>query len=160
MNQLDQFLENRRTSGALARKITSESARTICNRYMIPAQSLMLDYGCGHGLDLVLYRSHGIDAHGFDPIHAPNGGKRFVGSYDFVTCTDVLNTLPTEPERMFCVEGILSALKMGGVGIISFHGSPAAAETLIAELFFRRQILSRKVISTKSLQAILFRKEI
>ena len=77
----------------------------------------LLDFGCGFGRDVAYYRSHGIDAVGFDP------GARFkdvahrvdtLGQYDVVTCTYVLNTLELNGNRNVVLEQAASAVKPGG----------------------------------------------
>ncbi|MEE8385658.1 MAG: methyltransferase domain-containing protein [Dehalococcoidia bacterium] len=79
----------------------------------------VLDYGCGHGADVVALREHQVDAIGFDPVHSPEGGAHQAGQFDIVTCHYVLNTLPSTAERMFVIDGMLAALKPGGRGFVT-----------------------------------------
>jgi SAM-dependent methyltransferase len=115
--------QHREASGrtALTRKTWSVPCRWLATQgHVLYKKSLrVLDYGCGYGKDVEELRGLGADAMGFDPVHCPEGGKHAMGTFDVVFCTHVLDTLPTAAERMFVVQGILTALRPGGVAYVT-----------------------------------------
>ena len=104
---------NREASGKTAMHRTGPSApfKRLCTAGVLMGR--ILDYGCGHGADVRAMLDLNIDAIGWDPVHSPDTPIA-IEAYDTVLCTYVLNTLPTAPERRFCVMGAMKALKPGG----------------------------------------------
>lgn len=69
----------------------------------------ILDWGCGHGDDVVYLRN----AYGYDPHHQPNLPTRGV-KYNTVLCTYVLNTIPEYHDRCVILEEALEYLANRG----------------------------------------------
>jgi len=62
----------------------------------------IFDWGCGYGYDLDYFRSKGFITEGWDPVHRPDTppDKYIPGSFNWVHCASVLNTLPNPDERL------------------------------------------------------------
>lgn len=67
----------------------------------------VLDYGCGHGYDVIECRKRGMDIHGFDKFQQEWNSPP-TGTYDVVTCNYVLNVIECPAERKELVEYIKS----------------------------------------------------
>jgi Methyltransferase domain len=97
---------------AIARRGPSNPARLLIEE--LKGAGDVLDFGCGHGADVVYYRAAGLDAVGYDPYRgfgAPWPEGRLFGA---VTVTYVLNVLPTEKLRLDALAKAASALAPGG----------------------------------------------
>jgi DNA phosphorothioation-associated putative methyltransferase len=63
---------------------------------VINPDTTVLDYGCGHGGDVRRLRDRGVDAHGWDPVHAP---KSDVQPAHVVNLAYVINVVEDPVER-------------------------------------------------------------
>lgn len=126
------LLHHREASGrtAIDRKHWSAPCRWLieCGSVICDSASV-IDYGCGKGADVRALRELRLYVVGFDPVHAPEGGIGATGTFDVAFCTYVLNTLPTLSERMFVVEGILTALRPGGRAFVTVSRGVATGWT-------------------------------
>lgn len=55
----------------------------------------LLDFGCGHGMDVAFLREKGFDVVGYDPVYAPDYPE---GRFDTILCHYVLNVLLPEEQ--------------------------------------------------------------
>lgn len=78
---------------AINRKTASAPCKYLrANGYLYGFKSL-LDFGCGHGADLEFYKLSMRSVRGYD-CNQESFSAPIVGSFEVVTCTYVLNTLP------------------------------------------------------------------
>lgn len=83
---------------AIKRKKLSRPTRLATEKQIIQSDSLVLDYGCGRGTDVVYLRERGIDATGYDPIFFSD--KTVLDkTYDVVLLNYVLNVIEDVIER-------------------------------------------------------------
>ena len=61
------------------------------------SSNTFFDYGCGQGSDVRGLKGLGHDAHGWDPVHRPDGQKR---EADVVNLGYVLNVIEDPAERL------------------------------------------------------------
>lgn len=96
-------MDNVKNAGrtAIARTAPSAPSRFILSQ--IGPIDALLDYGCGKGADLAGYANEVKFVAGYDPNHAP---LEILESFDVVTCTYVLNTLPRLAERAAVLKGL------------------------------------------------------
>lgn len=101
---------------ALRRKRPSKPLRHALDCGMINRTQRVLDYGCGHGVDVSHMRGLYIDATGYDPNHRP---KMPDGKFDVVLCTYVLNTIPVAKVRNAILKCIIAMLAEDGIAMVS-----------------------------------------
>lgn len=99
---------------AIIRKQPSHMARILADKQILRGN--IFDWGCGYGKDLEFYLSLGFNAAGWDPVHLPEIPPQSYeqGSFDWVCCAYVLNTVPTEVERLKILSEIHQFLPDGG----------------------------------------------
>ncbi|MCX6880200.1 MAG: DNA phosphorothioation-associated putative methyltransferase [Verrucomicrobia bacterium] len=88
---------------ALVRREISKPVKTLLELGQLRRGESFLDYGCGHGGDVVAIEKIGHEASGWDPVHAPDAPKQ---SADVVNLGFVLNVIEDPAER---VEALLDA---------------------------------------------------
>src|SRR5262249_8850320 len=81
---------------AILRSSPSRPVQQALGDGLITPQHSVLDYGCGHGVDVLFLRSHRIKTHGWDPYFKPKGSPR---SADVVNLGFVLNVIEDRSER-------------------------------------------------------------
>lgn len=77
----------------------------------------LLDFGCGHGQDVMKLQENCIFAVGYDPYWAPND-HWLLGKYDVVLCTYVLNVVD-EKDRKTIIKQLKGLTKPGGTVYIT-----------------------------------------
>jgi SAM-dependent methyltransferase len=77
----------------------------------------LLDYGCGFGADVELYREYDYDAVGFDPGN-PAFDQMPTGTFDIVTCTYVLNVI-NPMEQGYLLDDLLRKLSPKGLLVLA-----------------------------------------
>lgn len=82
---------------AIARYELSRPVRMLLELGLLGRELTFFDYGCGHGADVQLVREMGIQADGWDPVHAPAGPKK---KADVVNLGFVLNVIEDPVERL------------------------------------------------------------
>lgn len=106
-------------STAMHRKTMSAPLRWLLENTRFPGP--VLDYGCGHGQDVRELQARDYVAHGWDPVHFPNGtdfaDKR--DAYAIVLCTYVLNTIESPDDRDAVLADIVGALAPGGTAFVT-----------------------------------------
>ncbi len=75
----------------------------------------VLDFGCGHGMDVHFLKNQGIDAVGYDPFYLPNYPTE---KFDTILCHYVLNVL-MQKEQTFVLMSISELLKPSGSAYFS-----------------------------------------
>ena len=98
---------------AIKRKRLSAPIRYLIMIGALQDAHTMLDYGCGRGWDADNLGMDKYDPHWFDDETC------FTKTYDVITCTYVLNTIPLGDKRDSVVRRILSMLNVGGVAYIT-----------------------------------------
>jgi DNA phosphorothioation-associated putative methyltransferase len=78
----------------------------------------ILDWGCGRGMDVSYFNEQGLKAEGFDPHFSPDMPT---GTYDFVTCSYVLNVIDKVSERKKCLTNIWWKLNTDGHALITIR---------------------------------------
>jgi SAM-dependent methyltransferase len=78
------------------------------------AVTSVLDHGCGRGADIAHYRSHHLDADGFDPHDGFGWPRPHRRDYDLVTSMFVLNVLPDPWQRIQALQDAASFTRPGG----------------------------------------------
>jgi hypothetical protein len=86
-----------RAATAIRRNGTSRPLALLLANELVRENDTVLDYGCGHGEDVVHLTSLGYDARGWDPYHRPDGDR---SSADVVLCSYVLNVIEDPAERL------------------------------------------------------------
>jgi hypothetical protein len=85
----------------------------------------ILDFGCGIGRDVSLYRAHGYEVEGYDP-HEPFGFQRQpAGRFDLVTCLFVLNVIADPGQRKDVCTQLVQYTRPNGLLVIATR-SPQA----------------------------------
>lgn len=82
---------------AIARTAMSKPTRLIIEHNLLKPGESFFDYGCGHGADVTGIRALGYEAHGWDPVHAPDEARR---PADVVNLGYVLNVIEDPAERV------------------------------------------------------------
>lgn len=81
---------------AMRRREPSKPIRLAVEHDLINPNSSVLDYGCGHGVDVNFLRSTGVHCIGWDPVHRPEGQ---LVSADVVNLGYVVNVIEDGTER-------------------------------------------------------------
>ena len=89
---------------AILRKLPSKPARFLNELGLLKGK--MLDYGCGYGLDAMLFH---MDR--FDPAFFPK--RKFKGKYDIIVCIYVLNVVSTKEQNKIIIN-VKKLLRKGG----------------------------------------------
>jgi 2-polyprenyl-3-methyl-5-hydroxy-6-metoxy-1,4-benzoquinol methylase len=97
------------TSTAIARKKPSLPARVLKQAGLL--RGLVLDYGCGYGMD-----AEWLQADKYDPVHYD---VAVFGRYDTILCTYVLNTIRLKADRAVVLEHVKCLLKSDGRAFIT-----------------------------------------
>ncbi len=86
----------------------------------------VVDYGCGHGVDVLYFRSQGLRAAGFEP-HAPYGWSSKLPEHSarVVVSTYVLNVIPTVAGRRKVLASMARLAAPGGFLVISARSERA-----------------------------------
>lgn len=82
---------------AIGRTKLSRPMRLAWEAGLVDGDTSLFDYGCGRGDDVRHLRALGVDAHGWDPAHAPDQPKR---TADVVNLGYVLNVIESPRERV------------------------------------------------------------
>lgn len=101
---------------AISRKKMSKPTAYLWNQGLL--KGTVLDYGCGRGDDIRLFReNHNLIVAGYDPHYQPvyPEGQH----YCTIICNYVLNVIESEAERESVMNNIRSLLCIGGVAYIS-----------------------------------------
>ena len=88
---------------AIHRTTPSAPLRWLDSQRVFDSIDSILDFGCGHGRDVLYLREAGKMVHGYDKYIKPWRTKSFL-KYDIVLCTYVLNTIPDEIERQEIIQ--------------------------------------------------------
>lgn len=110
---------------AIARKKISRPMAWLLNNGWLRGGTL-LDYGCGRGTDVMFLNELGLRENNF--CYDPNNPRHSVipaGLFDIITCFFVLNTIPTEEERIVILREMLSKLMPFGVLWIAVRNDKA-----------------------------------
>lgn len=86
----------KRHRAAIRRSSGSTPIQWLLASDYVAADTTVLDYGCGHGDDVALLKSSGVDAVGWDPYYAPENEKR---PSQVVSLAFVLNVIENPSER-------------------------------------------------------------
>ena len=99
---------------AMYRSGPSLEAKMLVERKLLKGK--IFDWGCGRGKDLEYFRQNGFFAEGWDPVHRPDEppSSYVSGSFDWVHCNFVLNTLQTVQEREQALDDIYNFLPVNG----------------------------------------------
>lgn len=99
---------------AMHRSEPSLPATILVQRKMVRGR--LFDWGCGHGTDLEFFRKSGIETEGWDPNHKPERLPQSYpsGTFAWVHCGYVLNTLPDPADRVKVLSEIHDFLPVGG----------------------------------------------
>ena len=81
---------------AMRRREPSKPIRLALEHDLINSNSSVLDYGCGHGVDVNFLRSTGVHCIGWDPVHRPEGQ---LVSAEVVNLGYVVNVIEDGTER-------------------------------------------------------------
>ena len=81
---------------AILRSSPSRPVQQALADGLITPQRTVLDYGCGHGVDVLFLRSRRIKIHGWDPYFSPKGSPH---TADVVNLGYVLNVIEDRTER-------------------------------------------------------------
>ncbi len=81
---------------AIRRPQLSRPIRLALEDGFIKKDSLLLDYGCGHGDDIRILDKQGIRCLGWDPVHRPDGAR---SPADIVNLGYVINVIENPDER-------------------------------------------------------------
>lgn len=108
---------------AIGRQNSSAPAKMVVD--MVTASDKVFDWGCGRGGDIEYYNANGIDAEGWDPHFkpAPHPSECACDSFNFVTCTFVLNVIKNAHERSHCIESIYDFLPDKGIALFTVRTS-------------------------------------
>jgi len=111
MRSTNQIIQSANT--AIRRTKPSRPAQYLFETCQFQVGSV-LDYGCGHGEDVIFYSNQWMNAQGYDQIHSPalpalQTGKK----YDNVVLTYVLNTI-APVSRYTCLLDAVKLLVNGG----------------------------------------------
>ena len=82
---------------ALTRYSVSKPVKTLLEFGVLANGDSLFDYGCGLGADVRGLRELGFAAHGWDPVHAPEGERQ---EADVVNLGYVLNVIEDPAERL------------------------------------------------------------
>jgi hypothetical protein len=82
---------------AIKRYDLSKPVKLLLERGLLQKQDSVLDYGCGHGMDIEALASLGYRASGWDPAFRPNGAK---ADAEVVNLGYVLNVIENPQERI------------------------------------------------------------
>lgn len=98
----------------------SRVARVLVQEKFITNSDKVLDWGCGFGRDISLYKTLNNSNDGFDPIHYNNKTHlKFLGlGYNVVVCNCVLNTV-VFAERIKILKDIYEFLPYNGKAFFS-----------------------------------------
>jgi Methyltransferase domain len=97
----------RRGPSSIARRVVSSLVQAL------NAQSI-LDYGCGHGADVLFYREHGLQTEGYDPPEPFGFSALPRGTYDVVTVVFVLNVIADRNQRLNALRSASSFMRNDG----------------------------------------------
>jgi len=89
------FVPRHRT--AMARTELSRPLTLALEHGVLEPSLSVLDYGCGRGGDVNRLRAMGLQASGWDPVHAPQGQR---APADLVNLGFVLNVIERPQERL------------------------------------------------------------
>ena len=85
---------------AISRRALSSPVQTLANYGFLDGQYSIFDYGCGLGSDVKELKAHGLDAQGWDPVHAADHDKV---QADVVNLGFVINVIEDTQERQACL---------------------------------------------------------
>jgi len=102
---------------AIARSKPSRPLRKLIESGLLSKGAEVLDYGCGRGHDSRYLNQNGYSCTPYDPHWNPSVSLRS-GSYDYITCTFVLNVVKEETERDILLD-MGRLLKNGGTAYIT-----------------------------------------
>lgn len=100
---------------AIKRKKPSAPAKYVIKN-IIPKYNIqsVLDWGCGYGADVSVYRKAGMDVSGYDPCLDFGFTKKSKNKFDLITCIYVLNTVPTLHKHYMILKECKQYLKDNG----------------------------------------------
>ena len=100
---------------AMSRIRPSLVARILVEKNLLNGR--VFDWGCGRGADLRYFRECGFQVEGWDPVHMADRPPSSypADSFDWVHCAYVLNTLPTQEERLSVLWSINEFLPPKGI---------------------------------------------
>ena len=98
---------------AKPRRAPSFPARFLAARGLVRPGERLLDHGCGRGVDVLFFRSLGVEAYCYDPYYSPDPSVLRPRGYDVVTSFFVLNVLPPR-ERRRVIRELARLVRPGG----------------------------------------------
>lgn len=98
---------------AIHRKSISFPSRFLEKNNLIEGE--ILDFGCGHGMDVLELRKKGFNVDQYDNFHFPHFPEK---KYDVILCHYVLNVIEKEEQTRVLAE-VSYLLKPGGVAYYS-----------------------------------------
>lgn len=105
---------------AIHRKQISVPLQKILNLNFLNKNQKILDYGCGHGYDLLHLKNNGFNIIGYDKFIKTYSDDSYAKySYDIIFCFYVLNTIHLEKDRIEVLSNILNCLKKNGQAFIA-----------------------------------------
>ncbi len=98
----------------------------------------VVDYGCGHGVDVLYFRSRGLRAAGFEP-YPPYGWSKPLQEHSarVVVSTYVLNVIPTAAGRKKVLESMMRIAAPGGFLIVSTRSEKAVQKEAVRNRWTR-----------------------
>lgn len=100
---------------AIHRNAISVPMRTLLDKRLLLKKHTVLDYGCGHGFDVLKLQNEGYLINGYDKFLEPFTNKSVLNqTYDIVTCLFVLNTIADIQERINVINTLLNIIKKNG----------------------------------------------
>ena len=101
---------------AIHRKRPSQPAANLISTGQLELWGVrsILDYGCGHGLDVRHLKALGYEAEGYDPHPEFKHTTHPVRQFDLVLVLYVLNVLSTEQERLDVLRGAARCMAAAG----------------------------------------------
>lgn len=121
---------------AIHRSKLSLPVRRLLKKNLIRGR--VLDYGCGHGSDVMELTNAGVFTEGYDPNHMgwkdkPDAGRKF----DTVLCNYVLNVVTVETEHKI-IEDIKGLLREGGCAYITVRRDLEHSEVITTRGTYQR----------------------
>lgn len=112
---------------AITRTKPSRPARFLIEQGCVPANATILDFGCGKGMDTRWFVAQGYRARGYDPISGYGERELPTEQFDVVFLNYVLNTLPTEAERLIVLWQAWDCVAPGGSLYLTVRMAPEVA---------------------------------
>ncbi len=135
---------------ALTRYELSRPVKTLVEYGLISSGSSFLDYGCGLGADIRGLQEMGIQARGWDPVHAPDGVRT---ESEIVNLGYVLNVIedPAERAETLIAAWSLTRRLLVVSALIGAGGKPAEGVAITDGVLTRRNTF-QKYFSQAELQ--------